>query len=397
MNPLIVDLSKTPEIHPSVNLVADMDDSRYDAWKFSLIGHLDFVHLKFSDAATSLRNQWKLKDKYQLIPLGKGFFTIRLSNIEDKNYITTGTWEVHDQILRVGNWSPNFRPESQRTSKAMVWVQFPGLSLEYWDEATLFTISRAIGTPIKVDDASLQYQSGYYAKVLIEIDLSKTIPNKLWIITKFGAFSQRVILIKLPKFCTKCKIVGHLTSECRATQQQGSFVPTEREILIEQNHTSQKLQATQQANQGTSTSNSGKPPTQNNVELDKPFQDNNVEHITEVNTISPVLESINQSPGINITINPFEVLQENENDLSDSEDGEIKEVSASNVLEFATIPQKITIIPKSAQSSDEVSSSKNAKKKPPLKPAVTTRKSSKESLKHMIDKGSISPPPPPFK
>ncbi|XP_026396008.1 uncharacterized protein LOC113290641 [Papaver somniferum] len=279
----------------------------------------------------------------------------------------------------------------------MVWVQFPGLSLEYWDEATLFTISRAIRTPIKVDDATLQYQSGYYAKVLIEIDLTKTIPNKLWIITKFGAFSQRVILTKLPKFCTKCKIVGHLTSERKETQQKGSSVLMEREILIEHNHTSQKLQAIQQTNQGTSPSNSGKPPTQNNVELDKPFKDNNVEHITEVNTISPVLESINQSPGINITINPFEVLQENENDLSDSEDGEIKEVSASNVLEFGTIPQQITIIPKSAQSSDEVSSSKTAKKKPPLKPAVTTRKASKESLKHMIDKGNISPQPPPFK
>ncbi|XP_026419616.1 uncharacterized protein LOC113315568 [Papaver somniferum] len=340
MNPVIVDLSKTPEIHLSINLVNEKNDLPYEAWKYSLIGRLDFVHLKFSDAATILRNQWKLKDKYQLIPLGKGFFTIKLSSIEDKEYITSGKWEVQDQVLRVRNWIPNFRPENQRTSKAMVWVHYRGLSLEYWDEETLFTIIRAIGTPIKVDAATLQYQSGYYAKVLIEIDLAKTIPNKLWIITKYGAFSQGVTLTKIPKFCTKCKIVGH-----------HPHVPMEN-------------------------------------------------HSTEVTEINSDMNVINSTVDIKVTHNPFEVLQENDNELTEPEDGEIKEINATNLLEFGTIPQNIIIIPRistSSQSSEEVGSYKSSKKKPHLKPAVVTRKSSKESLKHMIDKGSLSPQPPPFK
>ncbi|XP_026400062.1 uncharacterized protein LOC113295946 [Papaver somniferum] len=101
----------------------------------------------------------------------------------------------------------------------MVWVHFPDLSLEYWDEETLFKLSRALGTPVKVDDATLNYQSGYYARVSVEIDLAKTIPNNLWIITKYGCFSQSVVLTNLPKFCWKCKIVGHQHSDCRAKTQ----------------------------------------------------------------------------------------------------------------------------------------------------------------------------------
>ncbi|XP_026417310.1 uncharacterized protein LOC113312789 [Papaver somniferum] len=59
----------------------------------------------------------------------------------------------------------------------MIWVHLPGLSLEYWDEKTLFTICRALGDPIKVDEATLSYDNGYYARVLVNIDLAKTIPR----------------------------------------------------------------------------------------------------------------------------------------------------------------------------------------------------------------------------
>ncbi|XP_026436412.1 uncharacterized protein LOC113334354 [Papaver somniferum] len=106
----------------------------------------------------------------------------------------------------------NNRPANQRTSHALIWVSLPGLRLEYWDEHTLFTICDEIGNPVKVDNATLKYSSGFAAKVLVEINLANPIPNKLWIITKYGCFSQEVLLHNLPKFCSKCKIVGHSLS-----------------------------------------------------------------------------------------------------------------------------------------------------------------------------------------
>ncbi|XP_026459854.1 uncharacterized protein LOC113360570 [Papaver somniferum] len=151
-----------------------------------------------------------------MIPLGKGFFTIKLENMMDKNTIKFGQWEVSNQILRVRNWMPNFKPEYQRTSSTMVWVHYPGFSLEYWDEKTLFNISSVLGTPVKVDEVTLNYENGLYARVLVQIDLAKKIPSKIWIKTKYGGFMQNVLLTKLPKFCPNCKIVGHTQPECRA-------------------------------------------------------------------------------------------------------------------------------------------------------------------------------------
>ncbi|XP_026399198.1 uncharacterized protein LOC113295053 [Papaver somniferum] len=161
---------------PSVELPDDLLEESLNPWKFSLIGRLDLQQIKFLDASR---------------------------------------WEVLNQVLQVRKWISNFRPATQKTSKAMVWVRFPGLSLEFWSEKVLFTICKEIGTPIKIDNATTNCEKGYYANVLVEVDFAHHIPSKVWIGTKYGGFFQDVLIPDCPKFCTSCKIVGHLNSECR--------------------------------------------------------------------------------------------------------------------------------------------------------------------------------------
>ncbi|XP_026459318.1 uncharacterized protein LOC113359978 [Papaver somniferum] len=227
MDSSVVDLINSPVQSPSIDLINNTEE-RCDAWKFSLIGRLDLARLKFSEAVLNQKNQWKLEGQCKMNPLGKGFFTIKLDNDRDKMTIKAGRWEVCNQVLWIRNWIPYFRPEKHRTSHAMIWVHLPGLSLEYWDEKTLFTICRALGTPVKVDEATLNYDNGYYARVLVNIDLANKIPNKLWIKTKFGGFMQSVILTKPPKFCDHCKIVGHLQIECRAKKTSSQYFATQQ-------------------------------------------------------------------------------------------------------------------------------------------------------------------------
>ncbi|XP_026451621.1 uncharacterized protein LOC113351933 [Papaver somniferum] len=178
VNPTIVDLDNTIEEIPSIDLINGTGE-RCVVWKFSLIGRLDLLRSKFADAVSNLKSQWKLVGQCKIIPLGKGFFTIKLDNERDQNYIKAGLWEVYNQTLWIRNWIPDFRPELHRTSSAMVWVHNPGLSLEYWDEQTLFKISSALGEPVKVDEDTLNFENGLYARVLIKIDLAKKIPHKL--------------------------------------------------------------------------------------------------------------------------------------------------------------------------------------------------------------------------
>ncbi|KAF9594611.1 hypothetical protein IFM89_034233 [Coptis chinensis] len=84
------------------------------------------------------------------------------------------------QVLRLQKWTPNFSTEKEVQSHAVVWVRFPSLNLEYWQVRSLL----AMGRPSPVDETTAKRELGYFASVFLDIDLSKSIPDKLWIESK---------------------------------------------------------------------------------------------------------------------------------------------------------------------------------------------------------------------
>ncbi|XP_026451422.1 uncharacterized protein LOC113351697 [Papaver somniferum] len=147
--------------------------------RFSLIGRLDLVNLRLSVAEPILRKQWALTGTCQFIRIGKGFFIIKPVNEEDIKLVYEGLWEVDSQFLKLRFWERDFKPEEQNSSSAFVWMLFPGLSIEYWREDILMSMGSAIGRPIHIDSTTLKKVVGYYASILVEIDITKTIPNKV--------------------------------------------------------------------------------------------------------------------------------------------------------------------------------------------------------------------------
>ncbi|XP_026399644.1 uncharacterized protein LOC113295530 [Papaver somniferum] len=210
---------------PSMFIPDDVIEDSLNEWKFSLIGRLYFVKLKMNTATTLLKQQWSLKGSLQFIPLGKGFFIIKLDNEDDKKHIWQGLWMVEEQTLKIRPWEPNFNPETQKTSLAYVWVTFLGLSIEYWKESILLQMGNKLGRAIKVDEITLKREIGYYASVLV--DFAKYIPSKVVVEYKYGKFKQAVQILKKPKFCNHCLIVGHLTVECRIRRSECSEKQTE--------------------------------------------------------------------------------------------------------------------------------------------------------------------------
>jgi len=82
-------------------------------------------------------------------------------------------------------------------------------------DRTLREIASAIGTPLLIDSATQNRVFGHYARVLVDMDLSKQIFNEVMIERTCYSFAIEVIYERLLAFCTHCKNIGHHITSCR--------------------------------------------------------------------------------------------------------------------------------------------------------------------------------------
>ncbi|KAF5187172.1 Ribonuclease h domain, partial [Thalictrum thalictroides] len=202
---------------PSIKISQKAFERGISYCKFSLIGRLDFHNIKLEDVRRMAQSSWNPKGDWKIVPLGKGFFMIRLTCEEDFLQIWGGgPWKFGTQTLRLTKWDPEFDPDEQRSSQAMVWVKFPKLKQQFWDYEILMSMGKTLGAPIGIDKHTADREYGFFASILVEIDLAKPIPPQILVEVDGGKdFMQEVVVGKLPKFCEHCKSIGHFMSDCK--------------------------------------------------------------------------------------------------------------------------------------------------------------------------------------
>ncbi|XP_057808979.1 uncharacterized protein LOC131023456 [Salvia miltiorrhiza] len=125
-----------------------------------------------------LQNMWKPESKWQLIPMSKGFYTIKFTTAEDKNCAKrSNMWNLNSGTMRLREWVRNFDPYKEISSLCQVWVRIYYLPVEYWTKEIISSIGRSVGMPIKVDGATVDGDFAHFARVLVEVDLALPLPE----------------------------------------------------------------------------------------------------------------------------------------------------------------------------------------------------------------------------
>ncbi|XP_028055739.1 uncharacterized protein LOC114259917 [Camellia sinensis] len=127
------------------------------------------------------------------------------------NVFTGGPWVIMDHYLTVRRWEPNFRPSKAFETTTAVWVQFPGLLIEYYQEKVLFVIAKAIGKPLKIDWNTAMATRGKFARVCVEMDLSKPLKPKFLL----EGMVYNIEYESLHSFCFLCGRIDHRKEGCR--------------------------------------------------------------------------------------------------------------------------------------------------------------------------------------
>ena len=89
------------------------------------------------------------------------------------------------------------------------------LPQEYWREIILKEITSAVGTPIDIDSPTRNRTFGHYARILVDIDLSKKAYFEILVERDGFAFKVEVQYERRPLFCQHCFTIGHDVSTCR--------------------------------------------------------------------------------------------------------------------------------------------------------------------------------------
>lgn len=72
---------------------------------------------------------------------------------------------LFDHYLTVRPWMPDFVSQAVKIDRTMVWIRFPSLEMEYYDESVLLALATAVGKPIKVDIMTADVTRGKFARV----------------------------------------------------------------------------------------------------------------------------------------------------------------------------------------------------------------------------------------
>lgn len=146
-----------------------------------------------------------------MVALEEDYFLVKFHSVTDYEFAKFGgPWMVLEHYLIVQEWRPNFDPRTDKTERVLVWVRFPDLPVEYFDYNFLMRIGSLIGEPKNIDEATSLVSRGRFARMCIEVDITKPLLSKYKLRRRVRTIEYEGIHL----VCFKCGIYGHKEEQC---------------------------------------------------------------------------------------------------------------------------------------------------------------------------------------
>ncbi|CAA7036131.1 unnamed protein product [Microthlaspi erraticum] len=160
---------------------------------------------------------WKPKGAMYVMDLPRHFFMIRFE-LEDEymETLTGGPWKAFGSYLMVQVWSPCFDPLKSEIETTPDWVRLSNIPVNFYHKAILMGIAKGIGTPVKVDDTTLNFERARFARICVEVNLKKPLKGTVVI----NGERYFVSYEGLSTICSLCGMYGHLVYTCSKRVQE---------------------------------------------------------------------------------------------------------------------------------------------------------------------------------
>ncbi|CAI0410965.1 unnamed protein product [Linum tenue] len=196
---------------PALNISATFKERICAPWHRTIVVRLLGTTIGFNTLCSRLRGLWRPTDAMEIMDLDQDCFLVKLSNEQDYfRALTDGPWTIFDHYLAVQQWSPNFKVSDPLPRKMIVWVQFPALKIHFYHKEIRTSLGNLLGRTIRLDFHTLNLQRAKFARIVVEVDLSKPLVPRIWLDDAW----QKVEYENLPDVCFECGKIGHSSLLC---------------------------------------------------------------------------------------------------------------------------------------------------------------------------------------
>lgn len=147
------------------------------------------------------------------------------SEVEKERLLFDGPYMIGSRPVIIKEWRAGFCLEEEVLREVPLWIRLPNLPLNCWSVDSLSRIGSVLGRPLCADECTSQQSRISYARMLVEVDITKPLVYKVPITGDNGLeLIQQVYYEWVPLFCQKCQKVGHVCRE----KNQGTKIPEQR-------------------------------------------------------------------------------------------------------------------------------------------------------------------------
>ena len=180
-------------------------------WKCALIAYVVGECPGYNNMRRYIMMNWSNVSKPEVYLHEDGYDLIKFQKISDMNEILFSGYTVNNRPIILKQWCPDFDLGNEFLTEIPLWVKFPKLPLNCWGVGSLSRIASAIGVPLFADECTTKQTRISYARMLVEVNVTKAIPQKIAVVDPNGkTFLQDVVLEWRPQYCDQCQKLGHV-------------------------------------------------------------------------------------------------------------------------------------------------------------------------------------------
>ncbi|CAN1830982.1 hypothetical protein LINPERHAP1_LOCUS33040 [Linum perenne] len=179
----------------------------------------------FGTIKRRLESIWARSGSIIVSDVANDFFLVRFSDPDDyRRAAFEGPWKIFYFYFSVARWTPSFN-EEEPIKSILTWVRLPKLPIHYFNRLAVTRIGNCIGKTVRLDLATEQGARARYARVCVEVDLSRPLLGKYML-------ENRTFFVEyesLENICVNCGHYGHRLNDCPSHKPQPEEEPVSTE------------------------------------------------------------------------------------------------------------------------------------------------------------------------